>query len=99
MKYLISHVQYPAKAYENNVQGRVVIQFVVEKDGHVGEVEVVRSVDNDLDKEAIRVCKSLPKFTPGRQDGQPVRVWYTLPVSFKIQVPINPPEQSAAGGD
>ena len=85
MKYLSSHIQYPAMAQENNVQGRVVVQFVVEKDGHVGEVKVVRSVDKDLDKEAIRVCKTLPKFTPGRQNGQPVRVWYTLPVNFKLQ--------------
>ncbi|MBQ7691782.1 MAG: energy transducer TonB [Muribaculaceae bacterium] len=85
MKYLSSHIQYPVMAQENNVQGRVVVQFVVEKDGHVGEVKVVRSVDKDLDKEAIRVCKSLPKFTPGRQNGQPVRVWYTLPVNFKLR--------------
>ena len=72
-------------AHENNVQGIVVLQFVVEKDGHVGDVKVVRSVDNDLDSEAVRVCKSLPKFTPGRQDGQPVRVWYTIPVNFKLR--------------
>ena len=85
MKYLSSHIQYPAMAQENNVQGRVVLQFVVEKDGRVGEVKVVRSVDKDLDREAVRVCKTLPKFTPGRQNGQPVRVWYTLPVSFKLQ--------------
>ena len=85
MKYLSSHIQYPAMAQENNVQGRVVVQFVVEKDGRVGEVKVVRSVDKDLDREAVRVCKTLPKFTPGRQNGQPVRVWYTLPVSFKLQ--------------
>ena len=85
MKYLSSHIQYPAMAQENNVQGRVVLQFVVEKDGRVGEVKVVRSVDKDLDREAVRVCKTLPKFTPGRQNGQPVRVRYTLPVSFKLQ--------------
>ena len=85
MKYLSSHIQYPAMAAENNVQGKVILQFVVEKDGRVGEVKVARSVDKDLDKEAIRVVKSLPKFTPGRQNGQPVRVWYTLPVTFKLQ--------------
>ena len=84
-KYLASHVNYPPMAAENNVQGKVVVQFVVEKDGKVGEVKVVRSVDKDLDREAVRVCKSLPKFTPGRQNGQPVRVWYTLPVQFKLQ--------------
>ena len=85
MKYLSSHINYPPMAAENNVQGRVVVQFVVDKTGKVGEVKVVRSVDKDLDKEAVRVCKSLPKFTPGRQNGQAVSVWYTLPVTFKLQ--------------
>ena len=85
MKYLQSHINYPPMAAENNVQGRVVVQFVVDKSGRVGEVKVVRSVDKDLDKEAVRVCKSLPKFTPGRQNGQAVSVWYTLPVTFKLQ--------------
>ena len=85
MKYLQSHINYPPMAAENNIQGRVVVQFVIDKTGHVGEVKVVRSVDRDLDKEAARVCASLPKFTPGRQNGQPVSVWYTLPVSFKLQ--------------
>ncbi|MBQ9576527.1 MAG: energy transducer TonB [Muribaculaceae bacterium] len=84
MKYLSSHIQYPAMAAENNVQGKVILQFVIEKDGRVGEVKLARSVDKDLDKEAIRVVKSLPKFSPGRQNGQPVRVWYTLPVSFRL---------------
>ena len=85
MKYLQSHINYPPMAAENNVQGRVVVQFVVDKTGKVGEVKVVRNVDKDLDKEAVRVCKSLPKFTPGRQNGQAVSVWYTLPVTFKLQ--------------
>ena len=85
MKYLSSHINYPTMAAENGVQGKVILQFVVEKDGRVGEVKIARSVDKDLDKEAIRVVKSLPKFTPGRQNGYPVRVWYTLPVNFKLQ--------------
>ncbi|MBR1882198.1 MAG: energy transducer TonB [Muribaculaceae bacterium] len=85
MKYLQSHMQYPQMAAENNIQGNVVIQFVVKKDGAVGEVKVARSVNKDLDREAVRVVKSLPKFTPGRQNGQPVAVWYTLPVRFKLQ--------------
>ncbi len=85
MKYLSSHINYPPMAAENNVQGKVILQFVVEKDGHIGEVVIARSVDKDLDKEATRVVKSLPKFTPGRQNGHPVRVWYTLPVNFKLQ--------------
>jgi protein TonB len=85
MKYLSSHINYPPMAAENNVQGKVILQFVVGKDGRVGEVKIARSVDKDLDKEAMRVVKSLPKFIPGRQNGQAVPVWYTLPVSFKLQ--------------
>ena len=85
MKYLASHINYPPMAAENNVEGKVILQFVVGKDGRVGEVLVARSVDKDLDKEAMRVVKSLPKFTPGRQNGRPVSVWYTLPVQFKLQ--------------
>jgi len=85
MKYLSSHINYPPMAAEMNVQGKVILQFVVGKDGRVGEVKIARSVDKDLDKEAIRVVKSLPKFVPGRQNGQPVAVWYTLPVSFRLQ--------------
>ena len=85
MKFLASHINYPPMAAENNVQGRVVVQFVVDKTGKVGEVKVVRNVDKDLDREAIRVCQALPKFTPGRQNGRPVSVWYTLPIQFKLQ--------------
>ena len=85
LKYLSSHINYPPMAVESNIQGRVVVQFVVDKTGKVGDVMVVRSVDKELDREAVRVCKSLPKFVPGRQNGQPVSVWYTLPVTFKLQ--------------
>ena len=85
MKYLASHINYPPMAAENNVQGKVIVQFVVDKTGKVGEVAVVRSVDKDLDREAVRVCQSLPKFTPGRQNGRAVSVWYTLPIQFKLQ--------------
>ena len=85
IKYLSSHINYPPMAADNNIQGRVVVAFVVDKTGKVGEVNVVRSVDKDLDREAVRVCKSLPKFVPGRQNGQPVSVWFTLPGTFKLQ--------------
>ncbi len=85
MRYLSKNIKYPTMAMENNIQGRVVVQFVVTKTGSIGEVKVVRSVDRDLDREAIRVCKSLPKFTPGKMNGQAVNVWYTLPVNFKLQ--------------
>ena len=84
MKHIETHIKYPPAAAKNNIQGIVVVQFVVEMDGKVSEVNVVRSVNEDLDKEAVRVAKALPKFTPGRQNGQPVRVWYTLPVKFKL---------------
>jgi len=85
MKYLSSHINYPTMAMENNVQGRVIVQFVVTKSGSVGEVKVARGVDRDLDREAVRVVKSLPRFIPGKMNGQPVNVWYTLPVNFKLQ--------------
>ncbi|MBQ3364304.1 MAG: energy transducer TonB [Muribaculaceae bacterium] len=84
MKYLKSHINYPPMAAMNDIQGNVIVQFVVNEDGSVGEVKVVRSVDKDLDREAIRVIKSLPKFTPGRHKGKAASVWYTLPVPFKL---------------
>ena len=85
MKFLSKNIKYPTMAMENNIQGRVFVQFVVTKTGAIGEVKVIRSVDRDLDREAIRVCKSLPNFIPGKMNGQAVNVWYTLPVNFKLQ--------------
>lgn len=85
MSWVANHINYPATAQENGVQGRVVVQFVVKKDGSIGDVKVVRSKDPDLDKEAVRVVKTFPNFTPGKMNGQPVNVWYTLPVNFKLQ--------------
>lgn len=85
MKFIQEHLRYPTMAAENNIQGRVVVQFVVTKNGSIGEVKVIRSRDQDLDKEAVRVVKSLPNFIPGRMNGQPVNVWYTLPINFKLQ--------------
>ncbi len=85
LKYVAEHIRYPAVAQENNIQGRVVVKFVVTKTGGVGQVQVVRSKDPDLDKEAVRVVKSLPKFTPGKMNGHAVNVWYTLPINFKLQ--------------
>lgn len=84
-KFLSSDVKYPVNAQENGIQGRVICQFVVNKDGSIVDVEVVRSVDASLDKEAIRVIKSMPKWSPGKQRGKSVRVKYTLPVNFKLQ--------------
>ena len=86
MKYISSHIHYPQSAQDNNISGKVIVQFVVEKDGSIGEVKVVRGVDKALDAEAKRVCKSLPKFSPGKNaNGDPVRVWFTQPVTFKLQ--------------
>ena len=85
LKWVSDHIRYPAMAQENNIQGRVVVQFVVTKTGDIGEVKVVRGKDPDLDKEAMRVVKSLPKFVPGKMNGHSVNVWYTLPIQFKLQ--------------
>lgn len=85
-KYLSENVKYPAIAQENGIQGRVICQFVVNKDGAIVDVEVVRSGgDPSLDKEAIRVIKSMPKWKPGKQRGKAVRVKYTVPVNFRLQ--------------
>ena len=85
MKHIQKNLKYPPVAMENNIQGRVVVQFVVTKTGKVGEVKVVRGRDPDLDKEAVRVVKTLPDFIPGKMNGQAVNVWYTLPITFKLQ--------------
>lgn len=84
LSWISSHIQYPAIAKENNISGRVVVQLIVEKDGSVSNVNVVRSVDPSLDNEAVRVISSMPKWTPGKHKGSPVRVKYTLPVAFKL---------------
>ena len=85
-KYLSENVKYPVIAQENCIQGRVICQFVVNKDGAIVDVEVVRSGgDPSLDKEAIRVIKSMPKWNPGKQRGKAVRVKYTVPVNFRLQ--------------
>ena len=85
LKYVSDHIRYPSVAQENNIQGRVVVQFVVTKTGSIGQVKVVRSKDPDLDKEAVRVVKTLPKFVPGKMNGHAVNVWYTLPITFRLQ--------------
>jgi protein TonB len=85
LKYIATHIKYPTMAAENNIQGRVVVKFVVKKDGNVGDVVVLRGKDPDLDKEAVRVVKTLPRFIPGKMNGQAVSVWYTLPINFKLQ--------------
>ena len=74
-----------AVAAENGIEGRVIVKFVVEKDGRVTDVQVVRSVDPALDREAVNTVKRMPKWNPGMNNGQPARVWFTLPVNFKLQ--------------
>ena len=85
MKFLSDNVKYPVVAQENGVQGRVVISFVVERDGSITDVKVARSVDPSLDREAARVVKSMPNWIPGKQNGSAVRVKYNVPVSFRLQ--------------
>lgn len=82
--YLNQNIRYPAEAQENCVQGRVVVSFVVGKDGHISDVTVLRSVDPSLDKEAVRVIRNMPRWTPGKQGGEPVKVRYNVPVSFRL---------------
>ena len=84
-KWIAKNVKYPMIAQENNIQGKVFVQFVIEKDGSVSDVKVARSVDPSLDKEAIRVVKAMPKWKPGKQRGKPVRVSYTVPINFQLQ--------------
>ena len=85
MKFLGKNIKYPTIAQENGTQGRVIVQFVVNKDGSIVDPVVVRSVDPYLDKEALRVIKSMPKWKPGQQLGKKVRVKYTVPVTFRLQ--------------
>ena len=85
MGYLRDNIHYPTVAAENGVQGRVVVGFVVERDGSITDVNILRGVDPSLDREAMRVVKSMPKWTPGKQNGSAVRVKYQVPVSFRLQ--------------
>lgn len=84
MEYLRKNIKYPAVCRENNIQGRVLIQFIVNKDGSIVDPEVVKSVNPYLDKEALRVISAMPKWTPGEQRNKPVRVKFTVPVNFKL---------------
>lgn len=84
-EYLAKNIKYPKHAKENGVQGRVICTLVVERDGSISDVKVVKSVDPSLDKEAVRVLREMPKWKPGMQEGIPVRVKYTCPVTFRLQ--------------
>ena len=84
MKYIQKNVRYPPIAKEYNITGKVFVQFIVDKTGVVTNVKVVRGVDKNLDAEAVRVVKSLPKYKPGKQRGKPVRVMFTIPINFTL---------------
>ena len=85
LKFLAKNIKYPVIAQENGIQGRVVCAFVVNKDGSIVDIEVLRGVDPSLDKEAVRVLGTMPKWKPGKQRGKAVRVKYTVPVMFRLQ--------------
>ena len=84
MKYIQKNVKYPPIAKEYNITGKVYISFVVDKSGSVTNVKVVRGVDKNLDAEAVRVIKSLPKYKPGKQRGKAVKVMFTVPINFTL---------------
>lgn len=94
LKYLAENVRYPKEAEEKSLQGRVIATFVVEKDGSISRAKVVKSVDPLLDEEALRVVNSMPNWTPGRQNGEPVAVKYTIPISFRLQGESEPASES-----
>lgn len=85
LKYIGEHTQYPEIAKENNIQGKVIVRFCVTPKGGVSQVSVLKGVDPELDKEAIRVVNTLPPFKPGKQGGKPVPVWYMVPIAFTLK--------------
>lgn len=84
LKYIMENMKYPEQAMKEGIQGRVAVRFIVEKDGSISNVRPIHSVHPLLNKEAVRVVESMPKWTPGKQNGKPVRVRYNLPVMFKL---------------
>ena len=83
--YIANAIKYPVIAQENGIQGKVYVTFVVGKDGSVSDAKIARGVDPSLDKEALRVVNTLPKWKPGKQRGKPVNVSYTVPINFVLQ--------------
>lgn len=84
LKYIMENMKYPEQAMKEGIQGRVAVRFIVEKDGSISDVKPILSVHPLLNKEAVRVVESMPKWTPGKQNGKPVRVRFNLPVMFKL---------------
>lgn len=85
LSYIGRNIKYPQSALENEIQGTVLLRFIVLEDGRIGDVEVLRRLDPACDKEAVRVVKGFPRFIPGKFKGKPVKVWYSLPIRFQIQ--------------
>jgi len=85
MKYIQENIHYPTIAFKNGVQGKVICHFVVNRNGEISQIEVLRSLDSSCDKESVRVIKTLPRFVPAKQKGVSVSVWYTIPVIFKLE--------------
>jgi protein TonB len=85
LKFLSANVSYPEEAISNNIQGRVILKFVVNADGSIDRIQILKGIDTLLDNEAVRVVKTLPKFIPGKQQGVPVPVWFSLPVLFRLE--------------
>lgn len=84
LKYIMENIKYPEQAMKEGIQGRVTVRFIVEKDGSISDVKPILSVHPLLNKEAVRVVESMPKWTPGKQNGKPVRVRFNVPVMFKL---------------
>lgn len=99
MKYLSSNIKYPVEAHKAGIQGRVVVSFVVNKDGTVKDAKIVRSVDKSIDAEALRVISAMPKWQPGYQDGKAVSVRYTVPVTFRLTGESRKVQSTEAGND
>lgn len=99
MKYLNSNIKYPVEAHKAGIQGRVVVSFVVNKDGTVKDAKIVRSVDKSIDAEALRVISAMPKWLPGYQDGKAVKVRYTVPVTFRLTGESGKVQSTGAGND
>lgn len=99
MKYLRNNVRYPVEAHKAGIQGRVVVSFVISKDGTVKDAKIVRSVDKSIDAEALRVISTMPKWQPGYQDGKAVSVRYTVPVTFRLTGESGKVQSTGAGND
>lgn len=94
MRFLMNNIRYPEEAYKNDIQGRVIVKFVIEKDGSIADAQVIKGVDPQLDKEALRVVNAMPAWIPGKVKGEPVASCFTLPVTFKLQSQPDTPEKT-----